>query len=73
MRRCLMLGVLAIVGFGNTGCLLNQYSPDPTIRTEQLINDSENLRQIGREWRVFWMNDQPSHLTPEHLHGGVGP
>jgi hypothetical protein len=28
---------------------------------------------IGREWRIFWMNDQPSHLTPEHLRGGIGP
>jgi hypothetical protein len=73
MRRCLMLGFLTILGFSNTGCLLNQYSPDPTIRTEQLIFQSEDLRQIGREWRVFWMNDQPSHLTPEHLHGGIGP
>jgi hypothetical protein len=25
------------------------------------------------EWRRFWMNDQPSHLTPYRVHGGVGP
>jgi hypothetical protein len=73
MRRFMVLGALAMVGFGNAGCLLNQYSPDPTIRTEQLIYQSEDLRQISREWRVFWMNDQPSHLTPEHLDGRIGP
>ncbi len=72
MRRLLLLGALVMVSC-NTGCILNQYSPDPTIRTEQLINQSENLRQMGREVRVFWMNDQPSHLTPEHLDGGIGP
>ena len=73
MRRCMVLGILAIVGFSNTGCLLNEYSPDPTIRVSELVNESENLRQMGREWRVFWMIDQPSHLTPEHLDGGIGP
>jgi hypothetical protein len=73
MRRLFVLTFLAVAGLCNTGCLLNQYSPDPTIRTEQLVFQSEDLRQIGREWRIFWMNDQPSHLTPEHLHGGIGP
>jgi len=57
----------------NTGCLINQYSSDPLVRMEQLMIDSENLRQIHDEWRRFWMNDQPSHLTPYRIHGGVGP
>ncbi|MBI3821728.1 MAG: FecR domain-containing protein [Planctomycetes bacterium] len=29
--------------------------------------------QTTDEWRRFWMNDQPSHLTPYRIHGGVGP
>ena len=29
--------------------------------------------QMHDEWRRFWMNDQPSHLTPYRIHGGVGP
>jgi hypothetical protein len=73
MRRWLILCSLAILGFSNAGCLLNAYSPDPTQRTTELINQSENLRQIRREIDVFWMTDQPSHLTPEHLDGGIGP
>jgi hypothetical protein len=40
--------------------LTNRYSPDPTIRTEQLILQSENLRETAKDWRVFWMRDQPS-------------
>jgi hypothetical protein len=32
---------------------------------------SEDLRHIKNEWRRFWFNDQPSHLTPERIHGGI--
>ena len=73
MRR-LWITILAAASFIPTsGCILNQYSADPFIRMEQLMIDSENLRQIQDEWRRFWMNDQPSHLTPFRVHGGVGP
>lgn len=72
-RTWWILVVLAILSFSNTGCLINQYSSDPIVRMEQMMIDSENLRQIHDEWRRFWMNDQPSHLTPYRIHGGVGP
>ncbi|MBM3996936.1 MAG: hypothetical protein FJ303_22715 [Planctomycetes bacterium] len=73
MRRFLwILAALALI-VPSTGCMINQYSSDPMVRMEQLMIDSENLRQIHDEWRRFWMNDQPSHLTPYRIHGGVGP
>jgi hypothetical protein len=28
---------------------------------------------MQREWERFWMLDQPSHLTPDRVHGGIGP
>ena len=71
MRRLLWLAAVAGLALGNTGCLLNQYSSDPNVRMGQLLSESENLRQIEREWSVIWQNDQPSHLTPERVHGGV--
>ena len=73
MRRLLLVAGLAACGLTNTGCILNQYSSNPTVRMEQMLIDSENLRQMHDEWRRFWMNDQPSHLTPYRIHGGVGP
>ena len=73
MRRWLTLLFLVGTLLGNTGCLINQYSSDPLVRMEQMMIDSENLRQMHDEWRRFWMNDQPSHLTPYRIHGGVGP
>jgi hypothetical protein len=39
----------------------------------QLLQQSEDLRQIQNEWRRFWFNDQPGHLTPERIHGGIQP
>jgi hypothetical protein len=74
MKR-IWLSLVAVVALTlpNTGCLINQYSSDPIVRMEQMMIDSENLRQMHDEWRRFWMNDQPSHLTPYRIHGGVGP
>jgi hypothetical protein len=72
MRRLLFL-TMAWLALGNTGCLLNIYSSDPNVRMEQLIFQSEDLRQIQNEWRRIWFTDQPSHLTYERAHGGVGP
>ena len=71
MKRVLMLGALAVLGLANGGCLFSNYGSDPNLRMDSMINDSENLRQIGSEWRRIWMNDQPSHLTPERVHGGI--
>jgi hypothetical protein len=73
MRRWLAFVAMSLLFCANTGCMINQYSSDPMVRMEQMLIDSENLRQMHDEWRRFWMNDQPSHLTPYRIHGGVGP
>jgi hypothetical protein len=70
MRRALML-VAAAGLMANTGCLLNAYSSDPNRRMAELINQSEDLRQINNEWERIWFTDQPSHLSPERIHGGI--
>ena len=71
MRRILGIVVLAGLVLSQTGCLLNQYPSDPNARVNALLNNSEDLRQISYEWRRIWFNDQPSHLTPERVHGGI--
>ena len=70
IKRIAMLAVCA-GGLVNTGCMLNQYSSDPRTRAEQLMNQSEDLRQIEGTWRRFWFNDAPSHLTPERIDGTI--
>lgn len=70
-RKSLLLFTLAMLGLGNSGCLMNQYASDPNIRMSQLINQSEDYRQTGEFWRRFWFNDMPSHLTPERINGGI--
>jgi hypothetical protein len=71
MWRWLSLSVLSVVVLSNTGCLLNIYSPEPDVRMRQLLNNSEDLRQIGNEWQRIWFTDHPSHLTPERVDGGI--
>jgi hypothetical protein len=73
MRRLLLLAAVAALMPASVGCFVNQYSSDRNVRMEQLLFQSEDLRQIHDEWRRFWMNDQPSHMTYQRVHGGIGP
>jgi len=66
-----MLAVAAGMALTNSGCLINQYSADPNFRMRQLLNQSEDLRVIEEEWSRIWFNDQPSHLNPQRIHGGI--
>jgi hypothetical protein len=70
MRRSLF-GLLAALVLCNAGCFLNAYSSDPNIRINQLLNQSEDLRQIEQEFMRFWFTDQPSHMTYDRIHGGI--
>jgi hypothetical protein len=71
MWRFLLLVVVAFFLAGNTGCLLNSYPSDPTLRMQVLLNQSEDLRQIQAEWMRFWMVDHPSHMTYDRIDGGM--
>jgi hypothetical protein len=73
MRRVLLLAVVLALACSSTGCMVNLYDSNPNERLKQELNQSENLRQMRQEWNRFWMIDQPSHLTPERVHGGIGP
>jgi hypothetical protein len=68
----LTFGALAATALAGSGCVpFNQYASDPNTRMDQLLNQSEDYRQIGEFWRRFWFNDMPSHMTPERVHGGI--
>lgn len=51
--------------------LIQRYSSNPAERMKKLLETSEDLRQIEEEWKRFWQSDQPSHLKPERVHGGI--
>jgi hypothetical protein len=71
MRRLLLLVAVTGLVLGNSGCFINIYSSDPNRRILELLNNSEDLRQIEYEWERIWFTDQPSHLTPDRVHGGI--
>ncbi len=72
MRQRLCLLIIACCCFSSTvGCIIPAYSALPNRRAEQLIYTSENLRALVDEWERFWLLDQPSHLSPYRVHGGV--
>ncbi len=77
MRKLLaaLILVVATIAIGE-GCApvpLPHYAAFPPKRVQEMLVDSENLRQAGDEWERIWFLDQPSHLTPFRTHGGLGP
>jgi len=72
MLRKLVLLVVGAAGLSGTGCI-TMYPGDPNERMEIMLNQSEDYRQMAGVWRRFWFTDQPSHMTPERIHGGIGP
>ena len=71
MRKLLYGCVTAAMLAANTGCFIPIYSADPARRAQQLIFTSEDLRLFLDDWERIWFLDQPSHLTPFRVHGGI--
>ena len=71
MRRILFTLLLSMTLASSVGCLIPMYSGEPTRRAQQLIFTSEDLRAVLNEWERFWFIDQPDHMTPQRVHGGV--
>lgn len=67
-----LLGAVIAMCEGCAPVPLPHYAAYPPLRVEQLLVDSENLRQANDDWNRFWFLDQPSHLTPYRTHGGLG-
>ena len=71
MRHLVLVTTAAALVLANAGCFINAYSSDPNRRMHELLNQSEDLRQVEYEWERIWFVDQPSHMTPERVHGGI--
>jgi hypothetical protein len=72
MRRRIACSLLLLASLTPmVGCIIPAYSARPERRAEQLINTSEGLRSLVQEWERFWFLDQPDHMTPWRVHGGV--
>jgi hypothetical protein len=44
--------------------------PQP-VKPELPVPQMPQPMEPGNEWRRFWFNDQPQHLTPERVRGGI--
>lgn len=71
MRRLIFSALLGVAVTSSVGCFIPIYSGDPVRRTDQLIFTSEDLRALQNTWERFWFLDQPDHMTPQRVHGGV--
>lgn len=71
MRRLIGATLLLVALATSTGCFLPIYSADPARRAEQLIFTSEDLRTLIEGWERAWFLDQPDHMSPRRVHGGV--
>ena len=71
MRRFIAATMIAIALSSNVGCFLPIYDADPAVRAKQLIYTSEDMRAMREEWHRFWFLDQPDHMTPLRVDGGI--
>ncbi len=71
MRKLLLAAVLGMMLSSSVGCIIPAYSGDPQRRVPELIYTSENLRQVLDTWERIWFLDQPSHMAPYRMHGGL--
>lgn len=55
------------------GCCTSRCTNEPLIRQEQLLEQSEDSLPDGEKWRrgADWMGDQPSHMKPGRIIGGI--
>ena len=71
MRRLFYAIVLTAILSTSIGCIIPAFSGDRARLTQQLIFTSENQRQILHFWELYWHLDQPDHMAPQRVHGGV--
>ncbi len=71
MRRLLFAALLGVVVSSNVGCFLPIYSAEPDRRARQLLFNAEDMRMMLDEWERIWFLDQPDHMSPFKLHGGI--
>jgi hypothetical protein len=71
MRRIFYTALLCVLLSTSVGCFIPIYSADPARRAQQLIFNSEDFRALLNTWERFWFLDQPDHMTPQRVHGGV--
>ena len=71
MRRIFYTALLCVLLSTSVGCIIPIYSAERARRTQQLIFNSEDFRALLNTWERFWFLDQPDHMTPQRVHGGV--
>jgi len=71
MRRIFYVALICTLLSTTVGCFIPIYSADRARRTRQLIFSSEDMRAALNQWERFWFLDQPDHMNPERVHGGV--
>ena len=71
MKTFLLAIIIGITTFVGTGCIIPAYSGDRIQRGQELLFTSEDLRTAQETWARVWFLDQPSHLNPYRMHGGI--
>ena len=64
-------GLLALIaGSGCCTCCQNLWGTKSAPPAEVSDEDKERDEAL-KNWRRPWFTDQPGHLTPERIHGGI--
>jgi hypothetical protein len=61
------LTIMALM-LGATGCATSDIAAKPV---KELFVDNGNLGDVESETERIWFVDEPTHITPEIVHGGI--
>ncbi|OAI46280.1 hypothetical protein AYO44_11520 [Planctomycetaceae bacterium SCGC AG-212-F19] len=50
---------------------VNTQIDDPNRRMRELLNQTDGMRPLEEDRERIWFTDQPSHLNPQRIHGGI--
>ncbi len=68
------LAILAMPGWGQLLVAPAESANNPNVRMKQLLNQTDRCGSehlVKKEWQRMGDADQPSHLHPERIQGGI--
>jgi hypothetical protein len=73
MKKWIILLAAGLLGMCNVGCLAQVWDPDPAVRAQQLLLQSQQLQQTKQDWFRVMLLSQPTALDPANTSGVIGP
>ncbi len=73
MKRFAAMCMLVLMSVACNGCAINQFSDDQQGPSDKRTFDSDEYRELHREWQKYWNGGGGNQSQGYRIHGGVVP